>query len=100
MQLQVEDLINPSLTDERVLAIVVVAVDGEVVGDLHHVNTGGIVRVRILLRLRRRGARFLVVVLAVDERRESVARVRLDALPDVEHGAAGGVHEDTPDLAQ
>ena len=50
--------------------------------------------------LRRRGARLLVVVLAVDERREPVAGVALDALPHVEHRPAGRVHHDAAEAAK
>ncbi len=48
---------------------------------------------RELQRLRRRGARLLVFVLAVDDRRVAVARVARHVLPDVQHGAAGRVDE-------
>ena len=44
-------------------------------------------------RLRRGRPRLLVVRLAVDDRRIAVARVLADVLPDVEHRAAGRVHE-------
>ncbi len=39
------------------------------------------------------GLRFLVVVLAVDDRGKALPRVGVDVLPDVQHAAAGGVHE-------
>src|SRR4029450_1898377 len=38
--------------------------------------------------------------LAVDERGEAVARVALDALPDVENGATGGVDHHATDLSK
>ncbi len=44
-------------------------------------------------RLRRGGARFLVVVLAVDDHGVAVAGVVMDLLPDVEDAAAGGVDQ-------
>ncbi len=44
-------------------------------------------------RLRGRGLRLLVVVLAVDHGREAVPRVAVHVLPDVQHAAAGRVHE-------
>ena len=47
----------------------------------------------VLCRLRRRRARFFVVGLAVDDRREPVLRVALHVLPDVEDRSAGRVHE-------
>src|SRR5688572_3585713 len=43
--------------------------------------------------LRRGGLRFLVAVLAVDDRREPLVRVAPHVLPDVEDGAAGRVDE-------
>jgi hypothetical protein len=43
--------------------------------------------------LRGGGLRLLVPVLAVDHRRESVLRIALDVLPDVQHRAAGGVDQ-------
>ena len=46
------------------------------------------------------GLRLLVVVLAVDDGGEAVARVLVDVLPDVEHAAAGGVHEHAAPAAQ
>src|SRR6185312_13656321 len=59
-----------------------------------------IVPAPLLAHLRRRGPRLLVVVLAVNDRGESVARVALDALPDVEHRTAGRVDEHTALVAQ
>jgi hypothetical protein len=41
-----------------------------------------------------------VVVLAVDQRRVTVLRVALDALPHVQHRPAGGVDENTSDPAK
>jgi hypothetical protein len=55
---------------------------------------------RILEHLRRRCARLFVVVLSVDERREAVTRIRLDALPHVEHRATRRVDEHATDGAQ
>src|SRR5581483_2919890 len=43
---------------------------------------------------------FLVIVLAVDDRREAVARIGLHALPHVQHRSAGRVHERAADRAQ
>ena len=57
----------------------------------HEIGAAG-----ILLHLRRRRARLLVVVLAVDQRGQTVARVRIHTLPDVEHRAAGRVHHHAP----
>jgi hypothetical protein len=39
------------------------------------------------------GLRLFVVVLAVDDGREAVPGILVDVLPDVEHAAAGGVHQ-------
>src|SRR5688572_17635296 len=58
-----------------------------------HVADDEVLPTGIALDLRGRGARFLVVMLAVNEGGESVARIALDALPDVEHGAAGRVDD-------
>ena len=44
-------------------------------------------------RLRRRGPRLLVPVLAVNDRGEAVLGVALHVLPDVQHRAAGGVDQ-------
>jgi hypothetical protein len=52
---------------------------------LVHVADDDVLAARVRVRLARRGARLLVEVLAVDQRREAVARVRLDALPHVQH---------------
>src|SRR6476620_1171222 len=41
-----------------------------------------------------------MVVLAMDERREPVARITLDPLPNVEDRAASGVDHHAPDLAK
>ena len=50
--------------------------------------------------LTRRRLGLFVVVLAVDHRREAVARVALDALPDVQHRPAGRVDDHAADGAQ
>src|SRR6185312_2210593 len=54
----------------------------------------------VLLRLRRCRTRLFMVVLAVDERSEPIARVALDSFPDVEHRPAGRVDHDAADLTQ
>ncbi len=41
-----------------------------------------------------------MVMLAVNERSESIARITLDSLPDVEYRAAGRVDHHAPDLTQ
>src|SRR5438552_15634972 len=41
-----------------------------------------------------------MVVLAVNERGEAVARIALDSLPDIEHRAASRVDHDASDLTQ
>ncbi len=67
---------------------------------LRHVAHHQVRAARETRHLRGGGPRLLVVVLAVDERREPVARVALHAFPDVEHGAAGGVHDDAAERPQ
>ncbi len=67
---------------------------------LIHVADDEVVPTSLLPHLRCRRARLLVVVLPVDQRREAVAGVALDTLPDVEHRAAGGVHQHATDAAQ
>ena len=67
---------------------------------LGHVADHDVMAAVVFPHLRCRGARLLVVMLAVDERRESFLGVRLHALPYVEHGTTGGVHEDAADAAQ
>jgi hypothetical protein len=82
---------------------VAVAATGDVVAHelgLGHVAHHEVVAVRVLLHLAGGGARLLVVVLAVDERGEAVARVGLDALPHVEHRAARGVDHHAAEGAQ
>ena len=64
---------------------------------LVHVEHDEIAPAGILHHLARGGPGLLVVVLAVDERREAVARVPLDPLPHVEHRAARRVHQDAAD---
>ena len=54
----------------------------------------------VLLRLRRRRARLFMIMLAMNERSESIARVTLDSLPDVEHRATGRVDHHAPDLSK
>ena len=51
---------------------------------------------RLLAGLRGRRLRLLVVDLAVDDRREAVAGVLADVLPDVQHRPAGRVHQRAP----
>ena len=63
---------------------------------LAHVAHDEVVPAWIRSHLRRRRARLLVIVLAVDERGEPVARVALDALPHVQHRAARRVDETQP----
>src|SRR2546423_4037966 len=41
-----------------------------------------------------------MIVFAVDERRESIARIAFDPLPDVEHGSARSVNHHAADLAE
>ena len=65
-----------------------------------HVPDDDVLPARVLGHLARRGLRLLVVVLAVDQRREAVPGVGVHALPDVEDRAAGRVHEDAPHAAQ
>src|SRR6266480_431897 len=60
---------------------------------LVHVAHNEVMPLPVLAHLRRRRSRLLVVILAVNERRESVARVALDALPDIEHRAARRIDE-------
>ena len=67
---------------------------------LFHVANYEVLTAFVLLCLRRRRARLFVVMLAVNERSESIARVTLDSLPDVEHRAAGRVDHHAPDLAK
>src|SRR5258708_29115997 len=45
-------------------------------------------------------AGFFVMVLPVNERREAVAAIRLDALPDVEHRPTGGVYQNAADVPE
>src|SRR3954470_549666 len=59
-----------------------------------------VVSTRILLSLRSRSPRLFMVVLAVNEGGESVARVTLHALPDVEHRATRRIHHHATDAAQ
>jgi hypothetical protein len=57
---------------------------------VQHHQEGPALRVE---RLRSRGARLLVPVLAVDDRGERVLGVALHVLPDVQHRPARGVHQ-------
>ena len=59
-------------------------------GDIAHAQVLAAV---VRQRLRRGGAGFLVIVLAVNDHGVAVARVVVDLLPDVEHAAAGRVDE-------
>src|SRR5438270_2318139 len=67
---------------------------------LVHVPHDEILATGILVHLARRGLRLLVVVLAVDQGGETVARVYLDALPDVQNRSARRVDEHAADGAQ
>jgi hypothetical protein len=67
---------------------------------LLHVAHDNVHPAGILFRLAGGGLGLLVVELAVDQGGVAVAGVLLDALPDVEHAAAGGVDQDTPDGAK
>jgi hypothetical protein len=65
----------------------------------HHLGLGDVAHAQVLAalvgqRLRRRRARFLVVVLAVDDDGVAVPGVVVHLLPDVQHAAAGRVDED------
>ena len=44
-------------------------------------------------RLRRGGARFLVIMLAVNDHGVAITRVIVNLLPDIQHAAAGGIDE-------
>jgi hypothetical protein len=82
-----------------------VATDGpldEIADDarLFHVAHHEVTPLGILEDLRCRRARLFVVILPVNERREAIARVALDALPDVEHRSARRVHEHAADRAK
>ena len=67
---------------------------------LVHVEQDEVPPARVLHDLARGGLGLLVVVLAVDDGRVAVARVALDPLPDVEHRAAGGIHQHAADASQ
>ena len=67
---------------------------------LGHVAHDEVRTVALFAHLGRGGSRLLVIVLAVDQRRESIARVALDAFPDIQHRATRGVYEDAADSAQ
>src|SRR5438128_812828 len=67
---------------------------------LCHVPDHQVLPARILGHLARGRLGLLVVGLAVDHGREAVPRVGIDALPHVQHRAAGRVHEDTADRTQ
>src|SRR5437879_6964454 len=67
---------------------------------LTHVAHHEIFATGILVDLARGGFCLLVVILAVNQRGESVARVRLDAFPDVEHRPARRIHQHARDRAQ
>src|SRR6266567_4482199 len=65
-----------------------------------HIADDDVVPVRILADLRRRRPGFLVIVFAVNERRDPAARIALDTFPHVEHGAAGRIDEHAADRPQ
>src|SRR3989442_1539234 len=67
---------------------------------LGHVPDHEVLPARVLGHLARSRLGLLMVGLAVDHGREAVPRVGIDPLPDVQHRAAGRVHEDAADRAQ
>src|SRR5438128_1813176 len=67
---------------------------------LCHVPDHQVLPARILGHLARGRLGLLVVGLAVDHGREAVPCVGIDALPHVQHRAAGRIHEDTADRTQ
>src|SRR5882762_435385 len=67
---------------------------------LIHIPHHEVIAAGIFVDLAGRGLRFFVVVLAVDQGGEAVARVHLDALPDVQDRSARRVDEHAADRAQ
>src|SRR6267143_208221 len=67
---------------------------------LSHVPDYEVLPTRILVHLTRRGLGLFVVVLAVDDCGETIARVHLDALPHVQDRAARRIYEHAPDCPQ
>ena len=90
-------LLEASRKRRRIAALLDVVADDP---RLLHVEHHEVAPAGILHDLARRRLGLLVVVLAVDHRREGVAGVALDPLPHVEHRAAGRVHHDAADAAQ
>jgi hypothetical protein len=78
--------------EERLAVAAAADVVGHEVG-LGEVEDDEVPPARVQQHPRDGGPRLLVGPLAVDERREALAGVLLDALPDVEHRPAGRVHE-------
>src|SRR5258705_115802 len=66
---------------------------------LVHITYDDVFPTRILVDLARRGLRLFVVVLAVDQGGEAVARVHFDALPNVQYRSAGRVDKKAADGA-
>ena len=93
---------RPRLANRSRSAATVAAVLDEIADDprFGHVEHHEVAAARVLHHLAGGRLGLLMVVLAVDDGGVAVARVALDPLPDVEHRAAGRVHQHAADLAQ
>src|SRR5436309_6686868 len=67
---------------------------------LVHIPHDEVFAARVFVHLARGGLRLFVVVLAVDQSGEAVARVHLDALPDVQHRTTRRIDEHASDRPQ